>query len=124
MSKLKVKLAKMFFNLAEKMDKKFVEDKTILMPGPALIPLEQPIIMYDQYHIEKIHAQHMLSRDTLMFSKNYDMDEYVRQSIVRGISEELMKLYGDKIKQDEEPTGRIYSLDVYVCKPQKKESQE
>jgi hypothetical protein len=122
MSKLKTKLAKMFFNLAEKMDKNFVEDKTILMPGPALMPLAQPIIMYDQYHVEKIHAQHMLSRDTLMFSKNYDMDEYVRQSIVRGISEELMKLYGDNIKQDEEPTGRIYSLDVYVCKPTKKET--
>ena len=112
----------MFFNLAEKMDKNFVEDKTILMPGPALMPLAQPIIMYDQYHVEKIHAQHMLSRDTLMFSKNYDMDEYVRQSIVRGISEELMKLYGDNIKQDEEPTGRIYSLDIYVCKPTKKET--
>ena len=122
MSKLKTKLSKMFFKLAEKMDKKFVEDKTIVMPGPSLIPLEQPIIMYDQYHVEKIHAQHMLSRDTLMFSKNYDMDEYVRQSIVRGISEELMKLYGDNIKQDEEPTGKIYSLDVYVCKPTKKET--
>ena len=122
MSKLKTKLAKMFFNLAEKMDKNFVEDKTILIPGPSLMPLEQPIIMYDKYHVEKIHAQHMLSRDTLMFSKNYDMDEYVRQSIVRGISEELMKLYGDNIKRDEEPTGRIYSLDVYVCKPTKKET--
>ena len=123
MSKLKTKLAKMFFNLAEKMDKNFVEDKTILMPGPALIPLEPPIIMYDQYHVEKIHAQHMLSRDTLMFSKNFNMDEYVSSSIVRGVSEELMKLYGDRIKTEDIPEGRIYSLDVYVCKPQKKESQ-
>ena len=124
MSKLKTKLAKMFFNLAEKMDKKFVEDKTISMPGPSLIPLEQPIIMYDQYHIEKIHAQHMLSRDTLLFSKNFNMDEYVSNSIMRGVSEELMKLYGDRIKTEDIPEGRIYSLDVYVCKPHKKESQE
>jgi hypothetical protein len=122
MSKLKTKLAKMFFNLAERMDKNFVEDKTIVMPGPSLIPLEQPIIMYDKYHVEKIHAQHMLSRDTLMFSKNYNMDEYVSTSIVRSISEELMKLYGDSIKTEDIPEGRIYSLDVYVCKPTKKET--
>ena len=58
-----------------------------------------------------------------MFSKNFDMDEYVSNSIVRGVSEELMKLYGDRIKTEDIPEGRIYSLDVYVCKPTKKESQ-
>ena len=122
MSKLKTKLAKMFFNLAEKMDKNFVEDKTILMPGPALIPLEPPIIMYDQYHVEKIHAQHMLSRDTLMFSKNYDMERYVSESLARCLANELLKLYGDNIKQEEDYNGRIYSLYMYVCKPTRKES--
>ena len=123
MSKLKTKLAKMFFNLAEKMDKNFVEDKTILMPGPSLIPLEQPIIMYDKYNVEKIHAQHMLSRDTLLFSKNYDMEKYVSESLARCLANELLKLYGDNIKKEEDYNGRIYSLDMYVCKPTKKESQ-
>ena len=122
MSKLSEKVAGWLLNLAEKVDSKTVEDKCTYPSAQLHFLDQQPIIMYDKYHVEKIHAQHMLSRDTLMFSKNYDMDEYVRQSIVRGISEELMKLYGDNIKRDEEPTGRIYSLDVYVCKPTKKET--
>ena len=122
MSKLSEKVAGWLLNLAKKVDNKTVEDKCTYPTAQLHFLDQQPIIMYDQYHVEKIHAQHMLSRDTLMFSKNYDMDEYVRQSIVRGISEELMKLYGDRIKTEDIPEGRIYSLDVYVCKPTKKET--
>ena len=122
MSKLSEKVAGWLLNLAKKVDSKTVEDKCTYPTAQLHFLDQQPIIMYDKYHVEKIHAQHMLSRDTLMFSKNYDMDEYVRQSIVRGVSEELMKLYGDRIKTEDIPEGRIYSLDVYVCKPTKKET--
>ena len=122
MSKLRKRLAMWFLNKAKKLDEDTVYENTFVSPAPCLIPSSQPIIMYNEHKVNKIHAQHMLSRDTLMFSKNYDMDEYVRQSIVRGISEEMMKLYGDKIEQVEEPDGRIYSLDIYVCKPTKKET--
>ena len=122
MSKLSEKVAGLLLNLARKVDDKTVESKCT-HPAAQLHFLDSPpIIMYDEYHVEKIHAQHMLSRDTLMFSKNFNMDEYVSTSIVRGVSEELMKLYGDRIKTEDIPEGRIYSLDVYVCKPQKKES--
>lgn len=122
MSKLSEKMAGLLLNLARKVDDKTVESKCT-HPAAQLHFLDSPpIIMYDQYHVEKIHAQHMLSRDTLMFSKNFNMDEYVSTSIVRSISEELMKLYGDRIKTEDILDGRIYSLDVYVCKPQKKES--
>ena len=122
MSKLSEKVAGWLLNLAKKVDSKTVEDKCTYPSAQLHFLDQQPIIMYDKYNVEKIHAQHMLSRDTLMFSKNYNMDEYVSQSIVRGVSEELMKLYGDRIKTEDTPEGRIYSLDVYVCKPTKKET--
>ena len=123
MSKLSEKVAGWLLNLAKKVDSKTVEDKCTY-PAAQLHFLDQPpIIMYDQYHVEKIHAQHMLSRDTLMFSKNYDMEKYVSESLARCLANELLKLYGDNIKKEEDYNGRIYSLDMYVCKPTKKESQ-
>ena len=122
MSKLSEKVAGLLLNLARKVDDKTVESKCTYPAAQLHFLDQQPIIMYDKYNVEKIHAQHMLSRDTLMFSKNYNMDEYVSQSIIRGVSEELMKLYGDRIKTEDTPEGRIYSLDVYVCKPTKKET--
>lgn len=122
MSKLSEKVAGWLLNLARKVDDKTVESKCT-HPASQIHFLDQPpIIMYDQYHVEKIHAQHMLSRDTLMFSKNFNMDEYVSTSLARCIADELLKLYVDNIKQEEDYNGRIYSLDMYVCKPTRKES--
>lgn len=117
MSKLRKRLSKWFLDRAKKLDEETVLENTFVIP-----PASQPVIMYDEYHVEKIHAQHMLSRDIFMFNQNFNIDEYASNSIVRGVSEELMKLYGDKIKIEDIPDGKIYSLDVYVCKPQKKES--
>ena len=124
MSKLSEKVAGLLLNLARKVDDKTVESKCTYPAAQLHFLDQQPIIMYDKYHVEKIHAQHMLSRDTLMFSKNFDMERYVTDSLARCIADELLKLYGDNIKQEENYDGRIYSLDIYVCKPQKKESQE
>lgn len=123
MSKLSEKVAGWLLNLAKKVDSKTVEDKCTYPAAQIHFLDQQPIIMYDKYNVEKIHAQHMLSRDTLLFSKNYDMEKYVSESLARCLANELLKLYGDNIKKEEDYNGRIYSLDMYVCKPTKKESQ-
>lgn len=123
MSKLSEKVAGWLLNLAKKVDSKTVEDKCTYPAAQLHFLDQQPIIMYDKYNVEKIHAQHMLSRDTLLFSKNYDMEKYVSESLARCLANELLKLYGDNIKKEEDYNGRIYSLDMYVCKPTKKESQ-
>ena len=123
MSKLKTKLASMFFNLAEKMDSKFVKDQTT-MPTAQLHFLDcNPIIMYDQYHVDRIRAQIRLSYDMLRMAgyANF-MEERIPNMLVSSLANEIMANHKDEIKKTDEFDGITYSLDVYVCKPTKKES--
>ena len=130
MSKLKTKLASMFFNLAEKMDSKFVKDQTT-MPTAQLHFLDSnPIIMYDQYHVDKIHAQHQIANATLDSYKQcagINVDDVICRKLTEAIADEIFKNYMGDVKKvqvvdDDFYPSTIYSLDVYVCKPTKKET--
>ena len=117
MSKLKQRLSKWFLDTAKKLDEKTVYDNcTIQLPSR-----NEPIIMYDRYNVDKIHAQHMISDATL--------DAY-RHNISFNV-DEISKLIYDSHKDEVKETlhadspyneSTVFSLDVYVCKPQKKES--
>lgn len=80
--------------------------------------------MYDQWNVDKIHAQHMVSEEQLRYIPDIDVDKLVAVRLSEGITDEIMKLHKDEIKK-EEHTGTfgnqiLYSLDVYVCKGKKK----
>lgn len=127
MSKLREKLSKWFLDIAKKLDESTVNDNctTIQLPSSA-----QPIIMYDTYHIEKIHAQHMMSDTTLdayRLNLSFDVDDMIRRRLI----DEISKIIYDSHKDDVKKTllvnspynpSTLFTLDVYVCKPQKKES--
>ena len=125
MSKLRKRLSKWFLDTAKKLDSDTVNDNcTIPIPS-----MNEPIIMYDQYHVDKIHAQYQISNtmfDTYRKMDGYDgfIEERIPEILARGIAEEIMKAHKDEIKktQLELIDGPLYSLDVYVCRPQKKES--
>lgn len=127
MNKLRKRLSKWFLDTAKKLDSNTVNDNcTIPIPIPSR---NEPIIMYDQYHVNKIHAQHQIS-NTMLYRysrmEGYDgfIEERIPEILTRGIAEEIMKVYKDEIKKTQlvSMDGLLYSLDVYVCKPQKKES--
>ena len=125
MNKLRKRLSKWFLDTAKKLDSNTVNDNcTIPIPSR-----NEPIIMYDQYHVDKIHAQYQISNtmfDTYRKMDGYDgfIEERIPEILARGIAEEIMKAHKDEIKktQLELIDGPLYSLDVYVCRPQKKES--
>ena len=125
MNKLRKRLSKWFIDIAKKLDSDTVNDNcTIPIPS-----MNEPIIMYDQYHVDKIHAQYQISNtmfDTYRKMDGYDgfIEERIPEILARGIAEEIMKAHKDEIKktQLELIDGPLYSLDVYVCRPQKKES--
>ena len=127
MNKLRKRLSKWFLDTAKKLDSNTVNDNcTIPIPIPSR---NEPIIMYDQYHVNKIHAQHQISNtmlDTYRRMEGYDnfIEERIPEILTRGIVEEIMKTYKSEIKKTQLASmdGLLYSLDVYVCKPQKKES--
>lgn len=130
MSKLKTKLASMFFNLAEKMDSKFVKDQTT-MPTAQLHFLDSnPIIMYDKYHVDKIHTQHQIANATLDSYKQcagINVDDVICRKLTEAIADEIFKNYAGDIKKTQMADSpwnesTLYSLDVYVCKPTKKET--
>ena len=125
MSKLRKRLSKWFLDTAKKLDSDTVNDNCVI-PIPSR---NEPIIMYDQYHVDKIHAQYQISNtmfDTYRKMDGYDgfIEERIPEILARGIAEEIMKAHKDEIKktQLELIDGPLYSLDVYVCRPQKKES--
>ena len=125
MNKLRKRLSKWFLDTAKKLDSDTVNDKCVI-PIPSR---NEPIIMYDQYHVDKIHAQYQISNtmfDTYRKMDGYDgfIEERIPEILARGIAEEIMKAHKDEIKktQLELIDGPLYSLDVYVCRPQKKES--
>ena len=125
MNKFKKRLSKWFIDTAKKLDSDTVNDNCVI-PIPSR---NEPIIMYDQYHVDKIHAQYQISNtmfDTYRKMDSYDgfIEERIPEILARGIAEEIMKAHKDEIKktQLELIDGPLYSLDVYVCRPQKKES--
>ena len=87
------------------------------------------IAMYDHYHAYKIRAQYQISNtmlDTYRRMEGYDnfIEERIPEILTREIAEEIMKTYKSEIKKTQLASmdNILYSLDVYVCKPQKKES--
>ena len=125
MSKLRKRLSKWFLDTAKKLDSDTVNDNCVI-PIPSR---NEPIIMYDQYHVDKIHAQYQISDmmfDTYRKMEGYDgfFEERIPEILTSGIAEEIMKVYKDEIKTTQLASmdNLLYSLDVYVCKPQKKES--
>lgn len=126
MSKLKEKLSKWFLNTAKKLDEKTVNREMCLPMMSSSLP---SMICYDQYHIDKVHAQYMISNtmmDTYGRMKGYEgfIEERIPEILTRGLAEEIMKVHKDEIKKTQLASmdGTIYELDVYMCKPQKKET--
>ena len=120
MSKLRKRLSKWFLDTAKKLDSDTVNDNSAII---------QHITMYDHYHAYKIHAQYQISNtmlDTYRRIEGYDgfIEERIPEILTRGIAEEIMKVYKDEIKKTQLASmdNILYSLDIYVCKPQKKES--
>ena len=125
MNKLRKRLSKWFLDTAKKLDSDTVNDNCVI-PIPSR---NEPIIMYDQYHVDKIHAQYQISNtmfDTYRKMDGYDgfIEERIPEILARGIAEEIMKAHKDEIKKTQliSMDAPVYSLDVYVCRPQKKES--
>ena len=125
MNKLRKRLSKWFLDTAKKLDSNIVNDNcTIPIPS-----MNEPIIMYDRNHVDRIHAQYQISDimfDTYRKMEGYDgfFEERIPEILTKGIAEEIMKVHKDEIKKTQliSMDAPLYSLDVYVCKPQKKES--
>lgn len=120
MNKLRKRLSKWFLDTAKKLDSNIVNDNSAII---------QHITMYDHYHAYKIHAQYQISNtmlDTYRRMEGYDnfIEERIPEILTREIAEEIMKTYKSEIKKTQLASmdSLLYSLDVYVCKPQKKES--
>ena len=120
MSKLRKRLSKWFLDTAKKLDSNTVNDNSAII---------QHITMYDHYHAYKISAQYQISNtmlDTYRRMEGYDnfIEERIPEILTREIAEEIMKTYKSEIKKTQLASmdNLLYSLDVYVCKPQKKES--
>ena len=128
MSKLKERLSKWFLNTAKKLDEKTVYDNCTSIQLPSR---NVPFIVYDQYHVDKIHAQHMISDATLdayRHNISFNVDEMIKHRLVDEISKLIYDSHKDEVKETlhaDSPYNEstVFSLDVYVCKPQKKESQ-
>ena len=125
MNKLRRRLSKWFLDTAKKLDSNIVNDNcTIPIPSR-----NEPIIMYDRNHVDRIHAQYQISDimfDTYRKMEGYDgfFEERIPEILTRGIAEEIMKTCKSEIKKTQLASmdNLLYSLYVYVCKPQKKES--
>ena len=125
MNKLRKRLSKWFLDIAKKLDSDTVNDNCVI-PIPSR---NEPIIMYDRNHVDRIHAQYQIS--DIMFNtyrrmEGYDgfFEERIPEILTRGIAEEIMKVYKDEIKKTQliSMDAPLYYLDVYVCKPTKKEA--
>ena len=122
MSKLSEKMAGWLLKLAKKTDNStYYRELSYIPPVP---PME--LISYDQWNVDKIHAQHMVSDEQLKYIPDIDVDKMISIRLAEGITDEIMKLHKDDIKK-EEHTGTfgnqtLYSLDVYVCKARRKET--
>jgi len=129
MSKLREKVAGLLLNLARKVDDKTVESKCTY-PAAQLHFLDSPpIITYDKYHVEKIHAQYKMSDAVLNAHRHnfsYNIDDTIRRELIDEISKMIYDSHKDDVKetlQADSPynPSTLFTLDVYICKPQKKE---
>ena len=125
MNKLRKRLSKWFLDTAKKLDSDTVNDNCVI-PIPSR---NEPIIMYDRNHVDRIHAQYQISDimfDTYRKMEGYDgfFEERIPEILASGIAEEIMKVYKDEIKKTQliSMDAPLYYLDVYVCKPTKKEA--
>ena len=120
MSKLRKRLSKWFLDTAKKLDEKTVMNDSFTIPLST-----QPIIMYDKYHIDKIHAQHMIGNeilDTYKHDIRLNVEEMIKHKLVDEISKMIYDSHKDEVKETFYNESTIFSLDICVCKPQKKES--
>ena len=122
MSKLRKRLSKWFLNTAKKLDKDTVNSEMIVPPTS----LRQTLIVYDRFNTNKIRGQYSISSMEMKMReryKDFNLENEIHYRIAQGIAEEIMKLYGDQINVEykADMDTQVYSLDVYVCKPQKKE---
>ena len=126
MSKLRKRLSKWFLDTAKKLDNETVNDYcTIPLPSR-----NEPFIVYDQYHVNKIHAQHQIANVTLDSYKKcagINAEDMICRKLTEAIADEIFKNYAGDIKKTQMADSpwnesTLYSLDVYVCKPTKKET--
>ena len=120
MNKFKKRLSKWFLDTAKKLDEKTVMNDSFAIPLST-----QPIIMYDEYHIDKIHAQHMIGNEILDTHKHnirLNVEEMIKHKLVEEISKMIYDSHKDEVKETFYNESTIFSLDICVCKPQKKES--
>lgn len=126
MSKLRAKMAEWLLNLAERVDGNTVKDKMIYPAAQMYFPDSKPLILYDEQRVDKIHAQHIMSDEMMRYTRDIDVDKLIKVRLAEGITDEIMKLKEDEIKKEEIPGAygiqTVYSLDVYVCRPKKKEN--
>lgn len=94
MSKLREKLSKWFLDTAKKLDEKTVMNNSFVIPSST-----QPIITYDEYHVEKIQARHMIS-DAILDAYRHNLDFDVDDAIRRGLIDEISKIIYDSHKDD------------------------
>lgn len=120
MNKLRKRLSKWFLDTAKKLDSNTVNDNSAII---------KHITMYDHYHAYKIRAQYQIPNtmfDAYRRMEGYDnfIEERIPEILTREIAEEIMKTYKSEIKKTQLASmdNILYSLDVYVYKPQKKES--
>ena len=121
MNKFKKRLSKWFLDTAKKLDEKTVNDNCVI-PIPSR---NESIIMYDEYHIDKIHAQHMIGNeilDTYKHNIGLNVDEMIKHKLVDEISKMIYDSHKDEVKETFYNESTMFSLDICVCKPQKKES--
>ena len=120
MNKFKKRLSKWFLDTAKKLDEKTVMNDSFVIPLST-----QPIIMYDEYHIDKIHAQHMIGNeilDTFRHDIRLNVEEMIKHKLVDEISKMIYDSHKDEVKETFYNESTMFSLDICVCKPQKKES--
>lgn len=126
MSKLRKRLSKWFLDTAKKLDEKTVNDNCVI-PIPSR---NEHIIMYDPYHVDTIHSQYMMSNEMLdryRHNISLNFDEMIKHRLVDEISKMIYDSHKDEIKETLYTDSyfndsTVFTLDIYVCKPQKKES--
>ena len=127
MSNLRKRLSKWFLDTAKKLDKRTVYDNCTTIQLPSR---NEPIIMYDQYHVDKIHAQYQIANTTLDSYKqcvSINVNDVIHRKLSEAIADEIFKNYAGDIKETQMADSpwnesTLYSLDVYMCKPTKKET--
>lgn len=126
MSKLRKRLSKWFLDTAKKLDEKTVNDNCVI-PIPSR---NEHIIMYDPYHVDTIHSQYMIGNEVLdryRHNISLNVDEMIKHRLVDEISKMIYDSHKDEIKETLYTDSyfndsTVFTLDIYVCKPQKKES--